>query len=367
MVQAQEIRKWLEKGVEGEVFPGASAAVFRNGEEPAFAAAGVTRFGPASDQVTPESVFDLASLTKVLSTATIAARLCDRGELQLDEALSRYLEDLPWNEAWTGITVRDVLTHQAGFEAWRNFRKELTGKWRKCAPGAAELRTRVLSEIASSRPVGPRDSRTLYSDLGFILLGERLSRQAAIPLEELLNREVCGPLKLSLLTPDPLRHCPLTHVAATESVKARRGVIHGEVHDDNAFLLGGLCGHAGLFGTSADCLRVGMAWLAALGGSDGYLSRRVAGEFASARSAPDGGKRALGWDVPSGEDSAAGKEVSPGAIGHLGFTGTSIWIDPTRKAVVVLLTNRVHPSAKNEAIRSFRPWFHDAVWRELDR
>jgi len=146
----------------------------------------------------------------------------------------------------------------------------------------------------------------------------------------------------------------------------RSGLLQGRVHDDNAYWIGGLCGHAGLFGQVQDCLGVGTEWLKAYLGESSYLSQDIAKLFFTPVKAKDGSARALGWDLPSQKDSSAGKNVSKRAVGHLGYTGTSLWLDLERKAVVVLLTNRVHPTAKNEKIKSFRPAFHDLIWEVLD-
>jgi CubicO group peptidase (beta-lactamase class C family) len=353
LISGKHIESWLSEGVREGVFPGASAAVFRVGEEPVFACAGFTRPGPEAHKVLPGTVFDLASLTKVLLTTTVAARLADRGELGLDEPFSRHMEDLPWHKGWKGVSVRDVLSHRAGFEAWRKFGK---GK-----------RLRIFSEIASSEPSYRRGKKTVYSDLGFILLGERLVRQTGLGLRDLFDREVRKPLEITALFDRATGLAPPSAIAPTEDVKRRGGVIHGEVHDDNAHLLGGLAGHAGLFGTPDGCLGVARAWIRALAGEGDSLARRTAEEFCTPGVTSDGGERALGWDVPSSQGSAAGERISRRAVGHLGYTGTSLWIDLERKAAVVLLTNRVHPTAANEKIREFRPRFHDAVWEELDR
>jgi CubicO group peptidase (beta-lactamase class C family) len=363
---AKRLREILDLGLGERVYVCASGAVQVRGGEPAVAAVGWNEAGRSGRRITRDTLFDLASITKVLFTATALARAVARRQASLDDRIAEALDDLPWDPGFRDVTLRDVLSHRAGFEAWVDLAKELRERPERWGPGLDDTKNRVYRRIASMRPTYPRGAETRYSDLGFILLGRYLERLSGSPLPELFEREVRRPLGLDQTTPDPRRDRPVLQIAATEEIPWRGGLVHGAVHDDNAYVLGGLAGHAGLFGTASDLLRFAMVWLEAIDGDSDYLPAGVAREFVKRLPTEKGGSRALGWDCPSAA-SSAGKLVSSAAFGHLGYTGTSLWVDPDRKAAVVLLTNRVHPTSKNEAIRAFRPRFHDAVWEVLDR
>jgi CubicO group peptidase (beta-lactamase class C family) len=353
------LEPWLERGVKDAVFGAAVAGVGRSDGTEWLAAAGKTRSDGRGEPVTGQTLFDLASLTKVLATTGITARMIERKELSLDDRIGERLPALPWHVDWSEVTIRDVLAHRAGFTPW----VDLSGDARHGRPIDREI---LFGRIASMPTFYPPRSSTLYSDLGFIILGALLEKVSGVSMDRLVEQEIRKPIGCHSLAANPLTHgVALSNIAATEDVPWRGGVIHGSVHDDNAFVLGGLAGHAGLFGTVGDCLEVGAAWRDSLLGRSGFLGKEVAEEFTTRVLTDHGFARALGWDVPSSPASAAGAGASPRTIGHLGFTGTSIWIDPVRDAVVVLLTNRVHPTSKNENIKQFRPGFHDAVWEAL--
>lgn len=314
---------------------------------------GKTRNDPKGEEVSEATLFDLASLTKPFLTGGVASRLVERGELLLDKRITEYLSDLPWHTDWSDVTVGDVLAHRAGFCAWYDFSKE--------SP------EHIPSQIASMPTFYPPRSSTIYSDLGFILLGTLLEELSGKRLHQLLDEEICQSIVGSSLLANPAKqNIPPSRTVATEDIVERGGVIQGEVHDSNALALGGLAGHAGLFGTVEGCLNVGQAWLESLLHGSGFLPKKTAEEFTARIPTPHGFARTLGWDLPALPASAAGQNASSRTFGHLGFTGTSIWIDAEREAVVVLLTNRVHPTSKNEKIRTFRPTFHDAIWEALD-
>ncbi|HWP34819.1 MAG TPA: serine hydrolase, partial [Thermodesulfobacteriota bacterium] len=212
-------------------------------------------------------------------------------------------------------------------------------------------------------------TRALYSDLGFVTLGAVLEAAGDAPLEALYRRYVREPFGLDETdyaprgAPPPWP--PGTAVAATEVSAWRGGVIEGEVHDDTAWAMGGVAGHAGLFGTARDLHRFAARWLAMAEGAAGPLPRPLVLETFRRQGAP-GTTRTLGWDTPAPEGSQAGTRLAPVSIGHLGYAGTSLWIDPTRRLVVVLLTNRVHPTRENRRILAFRPRFHDLAAAAFD-
>ena len=220
----------------------------------------------------------------------------------------------------------------------------------------------------------PRHVHATTRALGFIALGILLERVAGVPLDAVIEAEVLRPLGLAdtvfLSGLDPERAAARSAGRSFVATRAARGeVLCGRVDDDNAWMMGGVAGHAGLFATADDVGRFAQAWLDALAGRSGWLAAEVAEAFL-ARDRTPGSGRALGWDTPSPAGSALGTRLGRGprgAVGHLGFTGTSLWIDPARQLVVVLLTNRVHPSAANDKIRQLRPALHDAVVQSLGR
>jgi len=353
------IEHLLNEGLEQKIYSAASAGVFALGNELRVWSVGKTKFGSEGKTVNSNTLFDLASLTKVFATTSIIARLVDRKELALEVDIKKDLSNLPWHSKWKKVRVADVLTHQAGFMAWR----DLTNREGNLKPGSNQLHQQILNTIVSTPPTYLPHSTTVYSDLGFILLGEWLRQKTKMDFYKLFEIEIRTPLKLSTMIVTPKKYgYSLEKIAATENISQRGGIIHGEVHDDNAFFFGGFAGNAGLFSSVDDCLLVGLAWLESCQTSSAFLSQSTAQMFTKYVYAKDKTCRTLGWDVPSGEQSSAGSTVSSSAIGHLGFTGTAIWIDLERQAGAVLLTNRVHPTAKNQEHRSFRSRFFDAVW-----
>ncbi len=335
------------------MFPGAAAGVARPGERPSFAVAGSTSTKKDRKKIARSTLFDLASLTKIFFTTTVLARWVDRRTVDLDDVIVKRLSSWKWNKAYRDVTVRDLLSHRAGFADWRDFSKMKPGE---IGPAIAEL----LPEYRLRR-------KSVYSDLGFIVLGEWMRTVSGKTLEELFDREVRDPLMLKAGTFRPLeKGIGPEIIAATEEVPGRGGVLHGEVHDDNANAMGGAAGHAGLFAPIEDCVQVALAWLKCLQGQSGFLSMKTAQTFVQPQEVKEGPPRALGWDLPTQPGSSGGSLISAEAIGHLGFTGTSVWLDLKRKALAVLLTNRIHPTRANERIREFRPRFHDGVWGDLD-
>jgi CubicO group peptidase (beta-lactamase class C family) len=285
--------------------------------------------------------------------------MVDRKELELDEPARRWLPELAGEKA--AVTVRHLLAHAAGFPAWRPLHRS--------ARGRDAVLAAAVAEPLESRP----GTRAVYSDLGFIALGAVLERIGGAPLDLLFDARVAAPWGLGDPFFLPARAPALSarrgegRCFAAARRTPERGVIRGEVDDDNAWAMGGVAGHAGLFSTARDVAAFGQAWLDALAGRS-TLSREVALAFV-ARDATPGSERALGWDTPSREGSALGTRLgrgSRGAVGHLGFTGTSLWLDLDREIACALLTNHVHPSGPDKVrMRSFRARFHDSVAEAL--
>lgn len=309
-------------------------------------AAGRLTYRDDAPMCTPETIFDLASLTKVIATASIAMRAVDEGALALDATIASI--EPKWRGAdRAGVTVRHLLDHSSGLPAHIKLFE------------SAEGRDAFLSRIVGQPLAYEPGSASEYSDLGFILLGLLLERVLGQPLD-VLFRDVAAHLDA------PIRYCPpdawRAQTAPTEFDPWRGRLIQGDVHDENAAALGGVAGHAGLFGPARAVGSFAQAVLQTMT-ADTWLARRQTMTTFATRSAVAGSSRALGWDtmLPT---SSCGSHMSASAIGHTGFTGTSLWIDPARDLYVVLLTNRVHPSRHNEGIQTLRRAVHDAAVAE---
>ncbi len=306
--------------------------------------------------------FDLASLTKPLATTLAVMNLADRGALDLDASLSYLIKPFHWQNK-AGITPRLLLSHSSGLEEWKPFYRDLV----KYSPAERKpaLRRMIMEKPLKKAP----KKATLYSDLGFMLL-EWI-------IEEISGKELPGFLdaafyKLPGMQPLFLGQAPSPFAfdreifAATEYCHWRKEIVQGHVHDENAHALGGYSGHAGLFGTAQAVFNLSNMLVKIYNGdSQGPISPRTVREFFSRQEIVPGSTWALGWDTPSRQNSSSGRLFSSQAVGHTGFTGTSIWIDLERDIKVILLTNRVHPSRSNEKIRKFRPEIHDLVMKEL--
>lgn len=315
-------------------------------------AGGRLSFDPASAQVSPSTIFDLASLTKVLATTTLTLTLASRGQIDIDAPVREVIPE--WRSAdRTQVTIRDLLEHCSGLPPYREYFRRLQG------------RDAYLRAIADEPLEYATRSDARYSDLGFILLGVVLERAAGAPLDAQFTRW----REATRLTV-PLDYQPspewASRTAMTEDDPWRGRMLQGEVHDENAAALGGVAAHAGLFGTVAAVGDAARWWLRLLLGEDDLetgVSASAARAFVQPSAVP-GSSRALGWDTMR-LTSSCGTRLSPQAVGHTGFTGTSLWIDPTRDLYCVLLTNRVHPTRTNEAIGPLRRAFHDAVAADL--
>lgn len=342
-------RAILERAVRDGAFPGAVAEVGTATQVSWSGAVGRLRYDTDAAPAASDTIYDLASLTKVLSTTTLLMQLVERGALSLDDPVAAHVE------AWTGddrrtVTVRDLLAHCGGLAAWQPLFHTLSG------------RAAFEPAICASPLAYPPRSRSVYSDLGFMLLGFILAHE--IPLAarfDTLLTQVGGAPEIQFNPPAIWR----SRIAPTEADPWRGRTLVGEVHDENAFVLGGVAGHAGLFGTASAVGTLARHLLQVLDGRAGAVRRDTVLEFSARRPDIPGSSRALGWDTALPTSSCGGR-MSARAFGHAGFTGTSLWIDPERGVYVVLLTNRVHPTRANELIKDVRPRFHDAVMDALD-
>lgn len=355
------------------VFPGAVLAVRRAGGPPDIACAGRLSLSLSAPVVQPSTVYDLASLTKPLATVTGLALLIQEGRCSLSDQAESLLPSLAGSPAGSA-TLRDLLTHSSGLPGWRGYYERVspTGVLPDSDAARREVQARVLALLSNEALIYPRGTRSLYSDLGFLLLGFVIEHLSGLPLNRFFETRVAVPLGVRWPRYIPVEsHAEVLQelaeegggVAPTEEDVWRGRLLCGEVHDENAAALGGVAGHAGLFGTAESVLAVSGAWLGAVAGRSSRLQTALAGAFTARTAHVPGSSWALGWDTPS-PPSSAGPLASARSFGHLGFTGTSLWIDPERELEVVLLSNRVHPTRKNDRIRTFRPVVHEMIWRE---
>jgi beta-N-acetylhexosaminidase len=320
-------------------------------------------------RVTTDTIYDVASLTKPIVTTTAVMMLVEDDSLDLDAPVSRYLPefaaasnndpDPAWRER---VTIRHLLLHSSGLAAHRDFYMRFN---KPAGPGASARNTSgVLARVMSEPLVREPGAQIEYSDLGFILLGAIVERVSGSSLDAFASAHIFAPLGMASSFFNPPARLR-ARIAPTEHDRAfRRRTIHAEVHDENAWAMGGVAGHAGLFSTAGD---VGIFAQMMLNGGI-YAHRRILLRAAirefTERQEIGASAHALGWDVPVAP-SSSGSHFSPRSFGHLGFTGTSLWIDPDRELFVVLLTNRVHPTRDNDQIRRVRPALHDAIAESL--
>lgn len=341
----------LQIAIAERVFPAASVAITHKGRLVASKAFGRFTYDPNASETAVDSIFDLASVTKVLATASMAMILYELGLLDLDMPVvglvPEFAADNPRNPE---VSIRMLLAHSSGLPAYEKLFLE------------AKNRDQLLAAAFATQLTADPGSRTEYSDIGFIVLGVALERLAEEPIDSFCRREVFGPLGMlhTAFRPPAAWHDLIPPTADDRSFRHR--IIQGEVHDENASGMGGVAAHAGLFATAGDLALFGNAILE---GGRPVLRPETLAVFTRRESSPSGTTRALGWDTPS-SPSQTGKYFSARSFGHLGYTGTSLWIDPDRQLSVTLLTNRTWPDSANQAIKQLRPKFHDAVVESLE-
>jgi beta-N-acetylhexosaminidase len=368
--QLQPAYDVLEKAIAAKAFPGAALAIGYRGKV-AMHAFGHLSYDGKSPATAATTMYDIASLTKVVATTTIVAKLAEGDfpvSIDLDAKVERYLpewvatsekalanlfrenpNELSWRHK---VTVRHLLTHTSGLPAFKEY-------WRT-SHSREESLARIFSEPLEYEP----GTKEIYSDLGIILLAEIVERLTGKTLDVLSRDDIFSPLDMkNTMYRPPQKLWP--SIAPTEfDNQLRHRLIQGEVHDENAFVLGGVSGHAGLFSTAPDL--AAFCQMLLNGGAYSHhriLRRATVAQFTKPQEL-SGGARTLGWAVPT-EGGSSGHYFSAQSFGHTGFTGTSIWIDRDRQLFVVLLTNRVHPSRENTQIQQVRPALHDAVMQAL--
>lgn len=342
----------LEQAVKEKAFPGASYGIWHQGHIVALDTVGNFTYDSDASAVTPSTVYDLASLTKVLATTSIAMRLYDRGILDLDARLGDILPGfvIGGSRDRIRVTLRSLLAHDSGLPGYgRLFEAHSTPQG-------------VLRAALQTPLEAPPHIRSEYSDIGFILLGLALEVLSGDIFARFFAREIATPLGLSSTRFQPPQDWR-TFIPPTENdTWYRHRVIQGEVQDENCSALGGVAGHAGLFSNAYDVLQFAACILCHGKTQDGsqLFKPDTVRLFATRQTEPQGTTRALGWDTP-GNPSSSGRFFSANSIGHLGYAGTSLWIDPERQLAAVLLTNRTWPDRQNKTIQQVRPAFHDAI------
>ncbi len=374
----------MENAISAHAFPAASIAVTHRGRLIALKSFGRFTYDADSPPITPSTLFDLASLTKPVATTTMAMILYERGLLELEAPVVGVVPEFMADECGEpdprrrDVTFRMLLAHASGLPAYEKLFLK--------AHSRDDLLRAAFTTSLSTDPA----THAEYSDIGFIVLGTALERIAGESLDLFCQREIFGPLEMYHTTFNPpresrnripptaderseqkcgadtlVRETPKPTTVPSASPQApstfRQRIIQGEVQDENASVLGGVAGHAGQFSTAEDLARFAHAMLH---GGRPILRPETIALFTRRESAPAGTSRALAWDTPSAP-SQSGKYFGPRSFGHLGYTGTSLWVDPDRQLSITLLTNRTWPDCTNQAIKQVRPAFHDAVVEAL--
>ena len=354
MTQVEHI---MQQAITDKVFPGAVLLVSQNGNLVFHDAFGFRDLF-VNPPMTTDTIFDLASLTKPLATALAMMVLVQQKKIGLDQNLGDVLTAFS-QDPKASIKIKHLLYHNSGLADYRAF-------YKKIAHLPFEKRKTALRKLLVQEPlVHPIGSRVVYSDIGFMILEWLIEEICGKRLDRFVTEVIYGPLGLENLFFIDLKadHQPGVF-AATEQCPWRRKLLCGQVHDENAYVVGGVQGHAGLFGKASDVHLLLSHLLSSYHGRPPtpLFHPEMVQLFFQRWADSD---KALGFDTPSLNDSSSGKFFSPQSVGHLGFTGTSFWMDLDRSIIVIMLTNRIHPNRENEAIKGFRPQLHDAVMQHL--
>ncbi|MCX6151766.1 MAG: serine hydrolase [Ignavibacteriales bacterium] len=346
-----ELDSLMKTALKDSVFPGGVLCVGHNGKIIYKEAFGKFTYDSSSGKMTTDAIFDLASVSKVIGTTTAAMILFDEGKLQLDKKVADYLPQFGNNGKET-ITVRNLLLHNSGLPEWKPF-------YKTCKNADEVIHSIMNTEL--SYPIG---SKYLYSDLGMITLQKIIEKVSGTTLDTFLKERVFNPLQMKNTLYNPpvelINRCVPTEI----DNYWRMTTLQGKVHDETAYLLGGVAGHAGLFSTAGD-LAIFLQMMLQKGKYDTLQIIIPSTENSWTTKQTDQSSRGLGWDTKSSPGTSAGNLFSLNSFGHTGFTGTSVWVDKEKDLFVVLLTNRVYPTRNNLRISKFRPKIHDAVVRAI--
>lgn len=349
----------LTDAVRHGVFPSADLLVAKNGKLIHHGYYGDARDG---------THFDVASFTKPVCTSTLVVQLLAENKLTLDTTLDRFYGNA--NESHAHMTIENLLNHTSGLPSWKPYYRELPASIVATEEGKQFVKDACISEPLEHKP----GELTVYSDIGYILLGDIVERASGKPLDELFKEKISAPLGMKdtffVNMAGPSGDAQVRRrFAATEDCHWREKVMHGQVHDQNCYAMGGVGGHAGLFSTAKDIHRFLAAFMPCFEHEGGFLPHDLMVNLFHIKNdlitPPKRGVFVCGWDTPSAKNSAAGHYSSRHAIGHLAYTGCSLWVDQQQHFWMILLTNRIHPSTTNEKIKAFRPRIHDLVYTTL--
>ena len=352
--QFQRAFDTLRSGIDQRAFPGAALAVTHQGKLIAHKSLGHFTYNATSAAVTAETIYDLASVTKVIATTTACMILYDRGLFKLDQSLVNILPEFAGSSAEEKnprrqVTLRMLLAHSSGLPAYIKLFQTGNNK--------DELLQQALRVPLAADP----GSRAEYSDIGFILLGRAIEKLSGEPLDQFCRREIFAKLGLDHTCFNPPADLKSAIPPTEDNRIFRHRLIQGEVNDENASVMGGVAAHAGCFSTALD---VSVFAQCMLQGGSPLVKKETLEIFTRRQDSPPGTSRGLGWDTPS-QPSQSGRYFSSRSYGHLGYTGTSLWIDRDRQLSITLLTNRTWPDRGSQSIKQIRPAFHDAVIEAL--
>jgi len=374
MMDFHSVESAFQQAIAQGVFPGAVVLVSKDEDVVYEEAFGYRSLIPEKTPLKGNTIFDLASLTKSLATTIAIMMLVREKKIHLDDHVTRFIPTFGVFGKHS-VTFRHLLSHSSGLPAWKPYyeeiiKREKAGRINFVASRAAK--NFVMEQIHREKPVSSAGAQGLYSDLGFILLGEAVEVISGSTLDRFCQERIFKPLGLrstgyvDLTQLRTKRLQPVEEVIApTENCPWRKKILCGEVHDDNAYAMGGVAGHAGLFSSARDIHYLLARLQRCRLGKDSFLPQPLLNEFLAKNESVKNSTFALGWDTPASAKSASGSYFSPRSVGHLGFTGASVWWDLEKHCHIVLLTNRVHPSRKNEKIRDFRPHIHDMIMKAL--
>lgn len=375
-----EVSALLRKGVDESVFPGAVCLVGQSGQVIYREAVGTKSVTSARTPnplpMTVDTVFDIAALTEVLVTTTLIMKLVEANQIRLDDRISRYVQPFGvFNKS--PITLAQVLSHRSGLPATLPFFEDLLRENAGARMGiltSRGARDFIYNQINRCELKYPPGSRQVYSDVGFILLGHLAEVLTGLSLEKAAQRYIFQPLGLKSTSYIDLSMvkrrgiAPVTDlIAPTEECAWRKRMLCGEVHDDNAWAMGGIAGHSGIFTTAFDLHVFARELLAAFHRQSTFVSRHVLEVFWAPSGSVEECAWRYGWDSPSEENGMNVSALSKHAVGLCGFTGCSVWVEPQLGLDVVLMSNRIHPNRSNKKIRAFRPQLHDAILRAVSK
>jgi CubicO group peptidase (beta-lactamase class C family) len=373
----EAVERAMDAAVGRRVFPGAVLLVREGTRVFYHRAFGHRSIEPAVTPMEENTIFDLSSLTKPLATSIAIMMMIKDGKIDLGDRVTRFFHNFGvWGK--THITFRHLLAHCSGLPAWRPYYKEILEHESKSGRinfvGSHGAKQFVYQQIHRERLEAPVGTRAIYSDLGFMMLGAVIEAVSGMTLDRYCHTRIYRPLRLRStafvdLSQLRARHLePVTEmIAPTERCPWRRRILCGEVHDDNAHAMGGVSGHAGLFSSAKeiDAILCHLRDCYFDRGKPQLVPPKLIRQFWTREGSVADSTWCLGWDTPSPSSSSSGSGFPPTSVGHLGFTGTSIWVDLEHERHVILLSNRVHPTRANDDIRTFRPEIHDLIVEAL--